>query len=286
MKHPAKSAHNPALQVHTFGLPEVLLGNQEVQWRSDSARQLFLYLLTYPAGQSREHIIETLWHTPADANANNRFRVTIHRIRVALGWPGAVLEEYGRYRLAPEILQASDIAAFEQLLEQAAHGANTKTRLEQYQHALSLYRGEFLLGEEGEWVGEARNQLRTGFVRAKLETARLLCAQGNCTASIEAQKQALQTDPYLGEQHHQRLMGCLWATQDKYAAIEYYRRFVHFLQQEVGDTPMPETTLLAEHIKQDELPCHSCWEAWASQGMGPSCPLVAKVQQQHQLNVA
>lgn len=257
------------LQVRTFGPPEVMLGNQPVQWRSESARQLFFYLLTHPLGQSRDHITEALWDASPDANTNNRFRVTVHRIRLALGWPEAVIEEYGRYRLALEVLQASDVAAFIGLLEMAQHQGDVQTRLESYQQAIALYQGEYLLGHEGDWVWDVRDQLRARYVQTTLEVARLHWDSANLAASVEAQIQALKTDPFLGEQHHQRLMGCLWLTQGKYAAIEYYRRFVNFLQQELGDSPMTETIQLAQRIKRGDPPAGPGWELWPSEGANP-----------------
>jgi DNA-binding SARP family transcriptional activator len=270
------------LKVRTFGQPEVLLCSRPVQWRSDSARQLFFYLLSYPQGQNREHIIETLWQTGCDAKASNRFRVTVHRIRLALGWPGAVLEEQGRYRLAQEVLEASDIYAFYQALNQARQGQNPEVRIEQYQAALKNHQGQYLRQEEGEWVGEARRQLHSARVQVQLELAQLLCGLGSCSASAQAQAQALQADPYLGEQHHQRLMGCLWATQGKYAATDYYRRFVRFLKQEIGDTPMLETIDLARQIKQDTLPCQHRWNLWPLEGSSAKCPLIRPAEPKHQ----
>ena len=68
---------------------------------------------------------------------------------------------------------------------------------------------------------------------------------------------AAETDPLIGEDHHQRLMVCLTMTRDKYAAIEHYRRYRHFLAEEVGDTPMPDTVALAEQLKAGVRPCEN-----------------------------
>lgn len=50
-------------------------------------------------------------------------------------------------------------------------------------------------------------------------------------------------------------MACLSMTRDRFAAIEHYRRYRHFLANEVGDTPMHDTELLAERIKAGERLC-------------------------------
>lgn len=239
------------LHISTLGTAEVWVNGTPAQWRAESARKLFFYLLCHPEGYTREHIIETLWDAKPDAASSNRFRVTVHRIRVALGWPGAVQEEYSRYQLSPEIVRAADFQTFYATLAEAQHSVSPARQLELYRRALAFYQGEFLPLEEGDWAQETREQLRLAYVRAELELAHLLCGQGNCPASLGAQNRALRTDPYLGENHHQDYMRCLWHLEGKYASIEYYRRFVHFLHDEIGDTPMPETVQLAEQIKGD-----------------------------------
>ncbi|MFK7603616.1 bacterial transcriptional activator domain-containing protein [Deinococcus sp. SM5_A1] len=64
---------------------------------------------------------------------------------------------------------------------------------------------------------------------------------------------ALHKDPLISERWHQDLMIGL-AARDRYAAVEHYRRYVRYLRAEVGDTPMQETTALAQRIKDGLLP--------------------------------
>lgn len=224
-----------------------------MQWRAESARELFFYLISNPHGHSRGHIIERLWDVPCDAHASNRFRVTVHRVRHALGWHGAVIEEHGRYALAPEVLAASDLEAFAEALHQAEQAATPQQKVLHYEAALNLYTGEYLGDLETDWAAETRAVVQRLFVQAELELARLLNQQGRLEESTLALSCALHADPYLGENYHQTLIRQLAQTAGKYAAIEHYRRFVHFLRTEVGDTPMPETLELVEQIKHSDL---------------------------------
>ena len=237
------------LCIKTLGAAEVWLEGQTVQWRAESARELFFYLLSNPRGHSREHIVERLWDMPCDAHTSNRFRVTVHRIRHALGWHNAVIEEHSRYMLAPEVLAASDIEAFAQALQKAEEATTSQKKIRLYQAALNFYTGEYLPEFEADWAAETRAVVQQTFVRAELELACLLDQQGRLEESTLALSCALHTDPYLGENYHQTLIRQLAQTAGKYAAIEHYRRFVHFLRTEVGDTPMPETVELVEQIK-------------------------------------
>lgn len=241
------------LYIQTLGKSEVLLAGSPVHWSSGTARELFFYLLTYPTGQSRNQIAEILWDVPCNIQTSNRFRVTIYRIRHAIQWPNAILEECGRYSLASELLELSDIHRFSQGLQKAHLAVKPTQTVQHYQATLQLYKGDYLSDFESDWVLEARSMLKQRFALAQLELSRLLKQQGQHEASTQALFTALHSDPYLGEQHHQDLICRLAQTEGKYAAIEYYRRFVHFLHCEVDDHPMPETIRLVEQIKQDSL---------------------------------
>ena len=76
--------------------------------------------------------------------------------------------------------------------------------------------------------------------------------EGSCDQMAQALMQALRQDPYLGEDYHQWLMRCLAQSEGVYAAIEHYRRLIHFLQAHLGDRPLEETRDLAERIRGGE----------------------------------
>ena len=243
------------LTIRTFGDTDVRLDGRIVKWRSDSARALFFYLLSHPEGRTRDQIIETLWHTDPDFAVSGRFRVVVYRLRAALQRRGAVLEDRSHYRLEPEILAASDVQRFTELLAQAEHSVDPNSKRCLYQSALELDQGDYLPDETADWVSEIRAQYRTASAHALLELSRLHHERGDCAASMNALERALALDPLTGEDHHQQLMLCLSTVRGKYAAVEYYRRYVNFLRTDLGDTPMLETTALAGRIKDNIAPC-------------------------------
>jgi DNA-binding SARP family transcriptional activator len=241
----------PALRVRTLGQVEVLVAGRCAVWHAQTAEELFFYLLSYPEGRSKGEILETLWGLDPDPVANNRFRVTVFRVRTALGNPQAILEDHGRYRLAEEVLHSTDLFGFYQALSLGHHATCETARLEDYSKAISLYRGDYLPGVSSNWVSQAREEHKTAYVQALLEVALIHYDREDWRATSDFLERALQADPYIGENYHQRLMWCLAAMGDRYGAIEHYRRFVKFLHEELGDTPMPETLELAEHIKRN-----------------------------------
>jgi two-component SAPR family response regulator len=158
-----------SLQVHSLGRTEVLIADRPANWHAQAAKELFFFLLSHPEGSSKDEIFEQLWGLNSDPTSNNRFRVTVHRVRTALGRNDAIIEEYGRYRLSNEVLSSSDIHELYSVLEQAHHASDPNERRQGYQRALNLYVGEYLAGENADWVLEAREEHKAAHVRAALE---------------------------------------------------------------------------------------------------------------------
>lgn len=261
------------LQVRALGQAEVLIDGQPAQWHAQGARELFFYLLSHPEGSGRDEMIETLWGLEPGPASHNRFRVTLHRLRTALGTPEAVAEAHGRYHLSPEVFAASDMHTMYAALDEAEKAQDSRLRLAAYQRAIGAYGGEYLPGERAEWVDQAREEHKAAYVRAAVELSLAHCDQGSCAAAVGALVGALRADPFIGENYHQKLMACLSVVEGRYAAIEHYRRFVRFLRDELEDTPMDETRDLAERIKVGEPICQRLSESDGPPTLTHSCPL-------------
>ena len=252
----------PTLKIVTFGQTRITLDGQEIVWHATSARDLFLYLLSFPDGRSQRDVASVLWpdEENQDAASSNRFRVALHRVRAALGKTGAIFLEYERYRLSPEVLAASDVFAMQAALRDAQlSGADlvsgTQPAREALQRAVDLYGGAYLTEVRADWADTAREEYKAAYVQATLELSMLHCEAAECDMAIRHLAQALQADPLIGENYHQDLMACLASVESKYAAIEHYRRFIKYLRSDLADTPMSETTVLAERLKESAFTC-------------------------------
>lgn len=243
------------LLIRSLGQAEVILDGQSVIWPARSAEELLWYLHAHPQGRYRHDILLNLWDLEDTPAAANRFRVALHRLRTALGGPEVVLENAGRYKLHPDVLAASDTHALHCALCASKQTMHPREQEELLRRALANSEGEYLPHLQGEWVEIARAQHHAAVVEANLALAALHCAAHECPLAAQALVRAAEADPLIGEDHHQRLMTCLAMTRDKYAAIEHYRRYRHFLAHEVGDTPMQDTVALAERLKSGERPC-------------------------------
>ncbi|MBZ9713572.1 AfsR/SARP family transcriptional regulator [Deinococcus multiflagellatus] len=260
------------LILRSLGRAEVLRGGQPVKWEAESARDLVFYLMAHPEGRTREDIISALWREDQTARSGNRFRVTLHRARAGLGAPGCITEAYGAYRLSDEVLRASDVFRLYAALAEAEHSEG-EARFLALGRAIAEYGGDFLPHLQAEWVLPAREEHQAAYTRACLERSVLHCEHLHCELAVQDLVAALRRDPFLGENHHQKLMTCLSVVEDKYAATEHYRRFVRFLRDDLKDAPMPETVVLAERIKRGERLCEHGQKAAAP--LLRSCPLTS-----------
>ncbi|WP_104989522.1 BTAD domain-containing putative transcriptional regulator [Deinococcus sp. NW-56] len=251
----------PALHLRTLGDALVTVNGQPLSWPARSAEELLWYLHAHPDGAYRADLLADLWGLDDGPAAANRFRVALHRLRTALGRPDAVAEVRGRYLLHPELLAASDTAILQSGMEAAVHAKDDAEREEALRRALSCVDGEYLPQIRADWVEEARLYWRSLRVRAYVALSTLHCLRRECPLAVQALGQAVGSDPYIGEDHHQRLMTCLAQTRGRFEAVEHYRRYRRFLRDEVGDTPMPDTVLLAERLKAGELLCREAEEA-------------------------
>ncbi|MFB9991149.1 BTAD domain-containing putative transcriptional regulator [Deinococcus oregonensis] len=242
------------VKLRSLGQAEVLRDGQPVQWGAESARDLVFYLLANPTGPSRDEIIDALWQDEINTRSTNRFRVALHRARAALGDRDTITEEFGGYRLSNAVLRCSDVFGLYNAINEAEH-LEGDGRFFALNRAIELYTGDFLPHVHADWVRSAREEYRTVYTRARIERSLLHCEQLHCDLAVRDLVAALKADPFIGENYHQKLMTCLSVVEGKYAATEHYRRFVKFLHDDLGDTPMQETVHLASHIKEGERIC-------------------------------
>ncbi|WP_272976033.1 AfsR/SARP family transcriptional regulator [Deinococcus geothermalis] len=252
----------PTLHLRTLGDAVVTRAGQPLAWPARSAEELLWYLHAHPDGAYRAEILADLWSLEDTPAAANRFRVALHRLRTTLGCFDAVTEVRGRFLLHPDLLAASDTAALQAGLGAARQAGTDAEREAALRRALACGAGEYLPQVRADWVEEARAYWRAARVRAYVALASLHCARRECALASQALLRAVDADPLIGEDHHQRLMTCLAQTRGRFEAVEHYRRYRRYLQEEVGDTPMPDTVRLAERLKAGELPCREAeWGA-------------------------
>ncbi|GBC91904.1 Putative HTH-type transcriptional regulator [bacterium HR15] len=139
-------------------------GQPCTRFRTRKVAQLLAYLLRYPQRHPRERLLKLFWGDLPAAAARNNLRVALtmlRRLLEPLSVPaGTILQTDRRFvGLNPELIE-TDVAAFEDALQQAANASNPAEQRQLLKRACSLYTGDFLIGFDEPWIQAERERLR------------------------------------------------------------------------------------------------------------------------------
>ena len=185
------------LRVQALGPMQVERDGRRIQrWGGDKAgsrqaQAIFAFLFDRgAAGISKDEAVELLWPDLAIKRGDLAFHRTLGGLRAALeeGRHGNVISyDGGRYRLTAGLVEWSDVAAFEQLLDGAAR-LKRPERAAALEQARELYRGDLL--DDCPFYGDsAFVEERRAYLRVRLED--LLVDLGDLYAALHDTAQAL-----------------------------------------------------------------------------------------------
>ena len=197
------------LRVRALGPMQVERDGRRIQrWGGDKAgsrqaQAIFAFLLDRGvAGITKDEAVELLWPDLSIKRGDLAFHRTLGGLRAVLEegrQSGNVISyERGRYRLTPELVDWSDVAAFEKLLDQPSErdGHNRVTALEE---ARELYRGDLFddcpFYGDSAFVEERRAYLRARHEDVLVELGELYAAQGDEGLAMARFRKALALDP-------------------------------------------------------------------------------------------
>jgi DNA-binding SARP family transcriptional activator len=223
-------------------------------WGYAKPRELLLYLLAHADGRTREQVGLDFWPEISAAQVKNNFHVTLHHLRKALGDPGLIRFERGRYRVAIEAGVVFDAALFEQevpiaLKRLKAAPADTDAGLA-LARALARHRGGFLEEEQaGDWHLALRDRVARLYDDALQALAEHHVAAGAHAEAAEVFRRLVDADP-LHEEAVCNLMLALARSGRRADAIKAYERFAAVSRAEFGAEPEKATRALADRIRQ------------------------------------
>ncbi|MEF3274357.1 MAG: tetratricopeptide repeat protein [Chloroflexus sp.] len=242
-------------------------------FQTDSARLLLAWLCFHQRETvRRETLASLLWPDRPQAAAHNALRVTLSRIRTALGAAQHVLRAEAQYVVLslPETWQVDALLLAQAIAAIRAHShrsaAGCPVCQEQLHVVAQLYRGEFLAGltPESETLLDWSTRQSEFFHHAALEvfgylTERALRERAWTDAQTYAGQQ-LRLEPW-HEPAHRQLMLALAHQGQRAAALSHYHYCCELLQRELQIEPEAETQDLAETIRVGQftsgvLPVH------------------------------
>lgn len=138
-------------------------------------------------------------------------------------------------------------------------GALEPGQLKQLEHAIALYRGDFLEGfhvraapEFEQWVHGQRAHFRELVLRLMLVATAAHTARGQYNTAIDFTRRLLRLEPWR-ESAHRHLMHLLAHVGQRGAALAQYETCRHALKEELGVEPSAETRTLCQSIATDRF---------------------------------
>lgn len=255
----------PLLEVRALGPLEIRVRGSLLPadaQRQARPRELLLYLLSHPAGRTREQIGLAFWPESSPMQVKNSFHVALHHLRKTLGHAQLVTFDGDRYRIAWEAGVRFDARTFEETVSAALaalaprRGARVPTddagAIQALESALALYRGDFLVdANAGDWHLEQRDHLRRLCTDALLVVGERHLRADAPRAAADCFRRLVVADEF-HEEGHRRLMTALARAGDRMAALRHYERFAGALRRELEASPEAETRTLYERLRRAE----------------------------------
>jgi DNA-binding SARP family transcriptional activator/predicted ATPase len=230
------------LRLLFLGPPRIERGGQIVEVDTRKATALLAYLALSGERPSRDFLAAFLWPEFDDSRAKAALRRTLSALKAAVG-EGVIYATREQIGLEPDVAWC-DVVVFHQFVDQGELTA-----------AVSLYRDDFLTGFSlrdsisfDDWQQLQQENLRRELAQALAKLSQTTAGE---TAVAYARRWCL-LDPLL-EEAHRRLMQ-LYAANGRHAdALRQYRECVRILDEELGVSPLPETTDLYHAIQNNRV---------------------------------
>ena len=239
-----------------------LFGNLQVQWHgrlmtnfaSRKAEALLVYLVCHPYPHARESLADLLWDDRTQKQALGNLRVLLSNLRKL--FPDLLHIDRQTVQLNQATAVFSDTQQLEAalaLLDEQLTTTNTAVSLAT---ALNAYHGPFLQGfyvrdarRFEEWLLLERERWQQLALRGFEQLTLIYANHDMLDEGVFTAHKLIQLDPL--REHSQQLHMRLLARQGHlHAALQAYETFVNLLDTELGLPPEPETTRLAQRIRQ------------------------------------
>jgi DNA-binding SARP family transcriptional activator len=236
------------LEVRSLGRGHVMLNGEPMNdWDGHLPRALFFFLVD-KGMTTRSDIFATFWPGLSVREATNVFHVTKRKISEMLGidltsfWSGF-------YHISPQIDLSYDVVRFSELVQQSdvSDAASASHMLRQ---AIALYRDNFLVTMELQWVQNRREQLRNIYAGALSSLAGRVMANGDHAEALGLYLRAMRTIPYREDVVHSA-MEIYRGMAMRQDALLVYNRLEQELSDEFGVSPAPYIQALAAAIQQE-----------------------------------
>jgi predicted ATPase/DNA-binding SARP family transcriptional activator len=248
---------DPVLRISALGAGRVEVGGRLVtaaDWTYAKPRELLFYLLDHPS-RTKEQVGLALWPEASAEQLRGSFHVALHHLRRVLGDSGWVRYANRRYAFSRERPVWYDVAVFEDGLKDGRRAAEASgdpaPAIASLERTVSIYGGEYLEDQTGDWVEGRRDGLRRAFTDALLLLGELRLRSGQPVDAETTFRRLLAADE-LHEAAHRGVIRALARQGEPARALRHFEALIDLLQTELGAVPAAETADLADRLRVGE----------------------------------
>ena len=188
----------------------------------------------------RDDIALEFWPDFSNAKVNSNFHATLWRVRNALGSKHIIAFDGEYYSINQQVVLFYDVTEYEEILSTLNNpGLNEFEIRSQYQQAIGLYQGDYLLDIDMPWSDMRRNQLHHKNLDLLIRFAEFEVEHRKYDEAKRLYESAISLNPY--EDHlHLALMNCLVNMKAPAAAKAHFKNYARILDKELGIEPLEE----------------------------------------------
>lgn len=237
------------------------LNGQQISDRNNRSHKmwaLLAYLIYHHDKKvSQAEIFSTVWNDEEKTdNPANVLKVMLHRTRSLLNdldsnlgkqW---IISEKGVYHLNPDITFSLDIIDFEKEIQLGRGETNTEKKLQHYQNAIALYKGDFLEKFVGDsWIVPISSYYHELYIEVLEEMLQLYEKAEQYNQMISLCQHVCCAEKY-EERLYLYYMNALLCMEQYLSAAELYRNLREKLYTEFGVQPCDELQALFRKARQ------------------------------------
>jgi len=235
----------PRMVIRGFGRIEVKMDERPItsaDWQTQTARDLFFYILAHPEGLTKEAIGLIFWPDSSPAELKLRFKNTVYRLRHAAG-RDVILFQDEIYRFNTNMDYEYDVESFLKEIDLAQKSEDIQQTIAHCKAAVHAYKGTYLPDVAETWVVTERERLYQLYVDTQVRLAGLYLETRQPEAALETCQMVLRDDPCI-EAAHRIAMRTHAVMGNRAAMARQYELCKQALKEEFDAAPSPQTEQL------------------------------------------
>lgn len=246
------------LSLRLLGAPQIERQGRAIEVDTRKAIALLAYLAIEPQAHRREALSALLWPDADEHHSRAALRRTLSALKKALDGPYLEISR-DQIGLKTSDLIWVDVNQFRRLsagcdLHNGAPKESCPACVQDMERAVELYRGDFMEGftlrdsaQFDDWQFFQSDTLRREQASVLQNLATYNAGLKNFDSAITYARRWHALDPLLEEAHRLLIQLYAWSGQ-RNAALRQYRECVRILDQELGVSPLEETTQLYQMV--------------------------------------